>query len=374
MKGVIWGLLFLSVIVSAQSKKNHPSVQNLTCKTCHTCDAPTKQNPCLVSCPRDAMVTVHQPAEKGPDVIRLNKLVNKYSAINFSHKVHAQMSEMSGGCSGCHHYNSAGPVQACSDCHEAKRKRGDLSKPDLQAAYHRLCITCHKEWSHSTDCNSCHTPKSMSAAQKKSAVKNHPEVKTPGKLVYETKYNKGKYVTFFHDDHTKLFGNQCVNCHQKENCSRCHDKTKSQKPVSGNMPVKISKSASEHHQPCFKCHSDDKCSKCHMEKQASPFNHKASTGWALNRFHEKLTCTKCHTGGKIVKLDNNCITCHANFKSGSFDHTKTGLKLDEIHMELDCTDCHADNKFSNKPDCSNCHDDKSYPAQKPGTTVRVGKK
>jgi hypothetical protein len=375
MKGVFWGIIIFSTLITAQSKKSRQSVQNLTCKTCHTCDVPTKQNPCLVECPREAMVTVHQPAEKGPDVVKLDKLVDKYSGINFSHKVHAQMAAMSGGCAGCHHYNTSGPIQPCSNCHEAKRIRGDLSRPDLQAAYHRQCITCHKEWSHTTDCNSCHTPKGTAVAKQKSNVKDHPAITGPDKLVYETKYNKGKLVTFSHNDHINLFGTECVSCHQKENCSRCHDKSKSTKPTSGSMPVKISKSASQHHQPCFKCHAEDPCSKCHMDKQAAPFNHKISTGWALNRFHEKLQCAKCHgSSNKFAKLNNNCVSCHKDFVTGSFNHAKTGLKLDEIHAELDCTDCHAENKFSNKPDCSNCHDDKSYPKEKPGVNIKIVKK
>lgn len=373
MKGVIWGILVFSALITAQNKKSHPSVQNLTCKSCHTCEVPTKQNPCLVDCPREAMVTVHQPAEKGPDVIKIDKLAEKYSGVTFSHKVHAQMAEMGGGCASCHHYNTAGPVKPCSDCHEAKRIRQDLSKPDLQAAYHRQCITCHKEWSHTTDCNSCHTAKGKTVAKKQS-VKDHPVVSGPDKLVYETKYNKGKLVTFFHNEHTKLFGASCASCHQKENCSRCHDKSKSSKAASSSMPVKISKSGKQHHQPCFKCHAEDPCQKCHMEKQAEPFNHKISTGWALNKFHIDLQCAKCHGGNKFTRLNNSCTSCHKDFVAGSFNHAKTGLKLDEIHAELDCGDCHAENKFSNKPDCSSCHDDKSFPKDKPGVNIKIVKK
>ncbi|MFO7445851.1 MAG: cytochrome c3 family protein [Ignavibacteriaceae bacterium] len=374
MKGLLWGLLIFSTFISAQSKKNH-SLQNISCKTCHTCDVPTKQNPCLVECPREAMVTVHQPAEKGPDVIKLDKLVKKYMPVNFSHKVHAQMSEMSGGCAGCHHYNTAGPILPCSDCHEEQRKRGDVSKPDLQAAYHRQCITCHKEWSHSTDCNSCHLPKGSPVAKKAPPKgKDHPEVKGPDKLIYETNYNKGKVVTFFHNEHTDLFGADCVSCHQQENCTRCHDKAKNQQPVSSGMPVKISKSAAQHHQPCFKCHQNDECSKCHMDKPTGPFNHKISTGWALNKFHDKLACAKCHGSNKFAKLNNNCVSCHSNFAAGSFNHSVVGLKLDEIHIDMDCGDCHTDNNFAQKPDCSSCHDDKSYPKDKPGTAVKISRK
>ena len=388
MKRVICGILFFSTLVVAQNKsKNHlpdgkaGSLQNVNCKTCHTCDVPTKQNPCLIECPRDEMITVHQTAEQGPDVIKIDKLTNKYLPVTFSHKTHAQMSAMSGGCGNCHHYNTAGPILACADCHNTERKREDISKPDLQAAYHRQCIDCHKEWSHTTDCNSCHLEKGSPITQKVTGGKDHPKVKEPEKLIYETNYNKGKIVTFFHSDHTKLFGAECISCHQNDNCTRCHD-TKNVQTVSSTIPEKISKTGSQHHQPCFKCHANDECSKCHLDKPTGPFNHKTSTGWALTRFHEKLECAKCHENtNNFTKLNNDCVSCHKNFVTGKFGHEKTGLKLDEIHQEFDCGDCHSESNlpdgkagFANKPDCSGCHDDKSYPKDKPGSLVKVIKK
>ena len=367
--------IFFTTFTFAQTQSTNHSLQNISCKTCHTCDVPTKQNPCLVVCPRNEMITVRQTPEQGPDIIKIDNLVNKYQPVTFTHKIHAQMSEMSGGCANCHHYNTTGPILACADCHSAERKREDISKPDLEAAFHRLCIDCHKEWSHSTDCYSCHLLKgSDKNITSQIKTKNHPEVKEPEKLVYETGYTKGKIVTFFHDEHTKLFGVKCVTCHQDDNCTRCHD-LKNVKVISTNLPEKITKPASQHHQPCFKCHANDECTKCHLDKPAEPFDHKTVTGWALNRFHEKLECTKCHgTSGKFAKLDNNCVSCHKNFVVGSFDHNITGLKFDETHVELDCENCHIDNNFSNKPDCSNCHDDKSFPKDKPGSLVKVTKK
>jgi hypothetical protein len=375
---VLVGVLFFSTATNAQTTNKNHSLQNVNCKTCHTCDVPTKQNPCLVECPREEMITVHQTAEEGPDLVKIDILTNKYLPVNFSHKTHAQMSEMSGGCANCHHYNTAGPILACTDCHSVERKREDISKPDLQAAYHRQCIDCHKEWSHSTDCNSCHLSKGSNLVQKDlssvvSAKENHPKVNKPEKLVYETNYNKGRIVTFFHNEHTNIFGAECVSCHKNDNCTRCHD-TKNVQTVSSNLPEKITKPASQHHQPCFKCHANDECTKCHLDKPAKPFNHKMSTGWALNRFHEKLECAKCHgSANKFTKLDNNCVSCHKNFAAGSFNHEKTGLKLDEMHVEFDCADCHIEN-FSDKPDCTNCHDDKSYPKNIPGSLVKVTKK
>ena len=337
MKGVFWGFLFFATLTFAQNQteseklQNHPPTGGITCKTCHSCDVPTKQDPCLNPCPRDMMITVNQSPEKGPDIVKLDELSNKYMPVIFSHKVHAQMSQMSGGCKGCHHYNTAGPILGCSNCHSTKRQREDISKPDLQAAYHRQCINCHKEWSHSTDCVSCHALKGTTnlVEQKSNKVdeKNHPNVQQPEKLIFETNYKKGNIVTFFHEQHVNLFGAECVNCHQKENCTRCHDKEVNSKVISSTLPIKIQKPAAEHHQPCFKCHANDPCSKCHQDKAMEPFNHKISTGWALNRFHEKLECTKCHVGNKIVRLNKECTSCHNSFASGKFEHSVTGLKV-----------------------------------------------
>ena len=387
MKGVIWGIIIFSTLAFGQVKstekidqdlKNH-SLQQINCKTCHSCDVPTKQDPCLNPCPRDFMITVNQSPEKGPETVTLDELSNKYMPVIFSHKIHAQMSQMSGGCRGCHHYNTAGPILSCANCHDVKRKRDDLSKPDLQAAYHRQCINCHKEWSHSTDCNSCHALKGSSnlteqIEEAKIKGKNHPNVERPAKLVFETNYKKGKIVTFFHDQHINLFGIECVNCHLKENCTRCHDKEINSRVISSSLPIKIEKSQSEHHQPCFQCHSDDQCSKCHLNKQAEPFNHKTRTGWALNVFHEKLECTKCHINNNFAKLDNNCTSCHKNFTAELFNHSVTGLKLNETHSALDCGDCHINNNFAVEPSCKNCHDDKSFPKDKPGNVVKISKK
>ena len=188
MKTLLSSLLVIIIIVSVNGQNNHSSVKGLTCKTCHTCDVPTKQNPCLVPCPRDKMITVNQSAEVAPAVITISTLEDKYFPTVFSHKLHAQMSQMSGGCEGCHHYNTIGPILKCESCHDKNRKREDISKPDLKAAFHRQCMECHKEWSHSTDCNSCHALKSDFAGAKGKnpplilSSANHPEVPEPTKL------------------------------------------------------------------------------------------------------------------------------------------------------------------------------------------------
>lgn len=379
----IIAFVLISVLAAAsyaqnKTNNNHPLI-NLTCKTCHSCDVPTSKDPCLKPCPRADMITVNQTPEQGPEIEILKELSDKYVPVVFSHRIHAEMSEMSGGCKTCHHYNTIGPIQPCINCHQTTRKREDISKPDLEAAYHRQCISCHREWGHSNDCTSCHELKTdagtglVSSNVKKIAGKVHPKLEEPVKLVFETNYDKGKIVTFYHEEHIKLFGVKCVDCHKDDNCTKCHDKNKVNLSQIGNAgtPIKIQKSKSSHHKPCFTCHENDNCTVCHKVKESAPFNHFTATGWALNRFHQKLTCEQCHGISKqFVKLDNECKNCHKDFIPGKFNHQITGLKLDENHAEMDCTDCHQDKTYE-KPVCTNCHDDKIYPKNKPGIIISV---
>ncbi|MFA6977963.1 MAG: cytochrome c3 family protein [Ignavibacteriaceae bacterium] len=375
-KGFVLLFLFaISFVVIAQQnlKKDHAK-SDLNCKTCHSCAVPTKDQPCLIPCPREKMKTVYESPDKTVDVVSLETLSKKYFPVIFSHRVHAQMSVMSGGCGTCHHYNTDGPIQPCKNCHQTSRNRDDISKPDLEAAYHRQCITCHREWSHGTNCTSCHALKSekkdykKDAATKKALNKVHPALIEPTKIVFETKYEKGKMVTFFHDDHTKKFKIDCAGCHKNETCLKCHDKNN----VSDEKLkiIKTSKSLSEHHKKCFTCHKDDKCGSCHLSKPAEQFDHAKKTGWALNKFHVNLSCAKCH-GLKIpyTKRDTNCTSCHKNWNSENFKHSITGLQLDETHLQLGCEDCHLEKNFAVKPVCANCHENFVYPKQKPGKTV-----
>lgn len=375
-------ILLLSIPINGQIRetKNH-SLQGLTCKTCHTCEVPTKQSPCLVACPRSEMITIDQTAEESPAVVTLDKIGKNYLPVIFSHKIHAQMSQMAGGCASCHHYNTVGPIQKCENCHDVNRKREDISKPDLKGAYHRQCMECHREWSHSTDCTSCHLLKTGSdkniTQQLNINIKDHPDVPEPTKIVYETEYNKGKLVTFFHDDHTGKFKIDCKSCHQKESCNRCHDQQKLSvvEQTALGETIKIHKPKNEQHKPCFSCHQNDECSSCHKNEPMQPFDHKIAAGWELNKYHVNLSCVKCHgETTTFKKLDKSCISCHNNFVEGKFDHKITGLVFDDIHKGLTCTDCHAENNFSSAPTCINCHDDKSYPKEKPGKLInRNGK-
>lgn len=374
-------ILLLAIVVTssvnAQVKLGDDhSKLNISCQTCHTCEVPTKNDPCLVVCPRENIVTIYQEPEETPELIVIDQLKERYGPVYFSHRIHAEMSEMSGGCGSCHHYNTSGPILNCNSCHETSRKRQDVSVPDLLGAYHRQCMDCHREWSHSTGCNSCHLPlKDVKGTEKEQIAerlkgRTHPVILEPEKIVYQTNTTEGTLATFFHNDHTAKFNLECTTCHKNESCISCHDvnrkseedKTKDDRISKVNLPYE------EQHKNCISCHKDDNCSKCHSNDELKPFDHASSTGWALKSYHANLSCQKCHgTKMPYKKLSSNCVSCHKEWNTDNFNHEITGLKLDELHESFDCSDCHTDNNYTVKPACDNCHEDYTYPAVVPGT-------
>jgi len=367
-------LLFNTLAAFGQtSAAKHHANFALDCQECHLCENPRFEKPCLKLFPdfkRDG-ITIHQSADEAPELFRIDVLSNIYEASIFTHKLHAEMADMSGGCVSCHHFNPPGKIVACKECHEPTVKRSDLSKPGLKGAYHRQCMACHQDWSHETDCVICHSLKSsksekVSLEDKQSFVgKAHKKIKEPDKLIFTTDFDDGEVVTFYHDEHINLFGIKCVQCHQNESCSRCHDTIQ-----------KTKKEKEDPHENCLACHEkeiDDNCAKCHAESEKARFNHK-STGWVLNRYHKTLRCQECHGDkGLFTKLNRQCNSCHCNWEPGKFEHKVTGLVLDENHNEEDCSSCHIERKFDRKTACDDCHDEYSYPRHKPGYKVKLRK-
>ncbi len=367
MKKLIIFLFIISLPLFAQNKGIRGHNGDIKCSYCHTCENPTKLDNCLVECPRHEIITVHTAPEDSPEIIVIDGMKefrDLYKPVNFSHKVHAEMSLMGGGCVMCHHYNPPGKVQHCDECHEADRSDKNLKVPDLLGAFHQQCIDCHRDWGGKVDCNFCHIPndsdeKTEEAAKLKKSA--HGQIKMQAKYLYETDFDDGVYVTFYHMQHTELYGAECVDCHKNETCSSCHiDK--------GIMKIaEASESDEEKHDICSACHdTDDDCEFCHKEKETPPFDHKRNTGFDLAGYHSKLACSDCHKGSRKKGLRGNCVSCHRNWNMETFDHKVTGLELSEIHLEMECGDCHKNNDYRKKPDCSDCHDDISYPDSLPG--------
>lgn len=352
------------------------SGRKVNCKSCHDCEYPTRRKPCLTKCPKDAGSVYHSPSE-APEVLVLDELSKSYGSVVFSHRMHAQMSEMGVGCTGCHHYNTTGPVLNCKRCHEQGKLRENIAVPDLSSAYHRQCMPCHRQWGRSTECNSCHIPRTSDASTKLRLAtlrlkgKNHPPTPKPDKIVYETGYEKGAFVTFYHDEHITVFKQTCVICHKGDNCIKCHDVRKtSGNGASAERHLRVKKSFQEHHRACTACHENDACSRCHGLSEKSRFNHGASTGWELKRYHARLSCQRCHRiRTSFDRPDKNCRSCHKGWKSDTFRHGVTGLALSPIHRELECENCHDTTNYSRKPACRGCHDDRDFPRVLPGKRV-----
>ena len=166
MKRICSSLLAFVIIsaASAQSESvRHHAQMFLDCKECHVCNTPTYEKPCLKIFPeftRERGITVHHSAEDAPEILKIDGLSKLYEPSIFTHKLHAEMAGMSGGCISCHHHNPPGRIAACRQCHNPYVTGTDLNKPGLKGAYHRQCLNCHRQWSHTNECFVCHAEKS----------------------------------------------------------------------------------------------------------------------------------------------------------------------------------------------------------------------
>jgi hypothetical protein len=331
------------------------------CRACHTSDAPSREKPDLAKCPR-ATIPGYHPVAAGPETITIGSSAERYGPVRFAHRKHAEMAEMGDGCYGCHHYNEARPIHKCEECHSASRIRTDLGKPDLKGARHRLCVDCHMRWSHAVSCDSCHAR--AGAAQSQA----FPPAALPRRVLFETHSIKGRFVTFFHGDHAVRFGLKCTDCHHGESCVNCHDAERIAAGAQAASLRRVPKTGSmrDLHKPCFSCHASVRCGSCHMDKPMERFDHGRSAGWALNRFHGRLACQRCHGAAlPFAKLSADCESCHPDWRK-TFDHKRTGLALDETHAALECDSCHGDRTLAARPSCLPCHEDRSYPHDRPG--------
>ncbi len=376
-------IFIISVLIinfSFAQNVNHAEMDDQeNCQKCHYCNQPTKKDPCLRSCPRTKVVTSQQMKEETPHVLVLDLLSDMYVPVVFSHKLHAEMADMAGGCGLCHHYNPEGAILSCQQCHSNSPKRTNLSQPSLKGAYHRQCLGCHREWSHTTKCAVCHALKSSSVRDVTHVDttdivgRSHPPIPEPEKVLYETNSDQGTFVTFYHDEHINRFGFLCVDCHQKEGCGKCHDLTKptlAEQMIPGKA-LKVEKSESEHHKLCEDCHSGDKCNHCHATNAKARFDHQLRSGWKLNKYHISISCRECHQNTKSIgKVSRQCNLCHKNWNNENFNHRITGVVLDENHLDNDCSDCHLQNNYATSPSCADCHEeDISYPEKLPGKRI-----
>lgn len=109
--------------------------------------------------------TAPSPRGKMPGSVVLGSLVSEYGPVAFDHSAHVKEA---GSCAECHHQHGTGETlecrkchsvdpaafraavrverfRPCSECHSPSLSRTELSRPALQAAYHRACFRCHRD-------------------------------------------------------------------------------------------------------------------------------------------------------------------------------------------------------------------------------------
>jgi hypothetical protein len=364
-----WSLLFSIVILASwfctgQSTLAKP--QNGGCAECHVCNNPTTVDPCLRDCPRPR--TSKQEIAIGPDEIVINEIEWEYEGVVFAHKLHAGMTAVGKGCQSCHHFQEAGGITSCKNCHPAEVTDEKLEQPGLKGAYHRQCLGCHQEWSHTTECDVCHAKKAEPAGPQ---VGHYPprqiqpfgNLQEPVKKVWQSTYGGGTVVTLHHRNHTEKYGAECSACHHAEGCGACHGKKET------TTSVRHSEEAL--HAICNQCHAEMSCEQCHLKQEAAEFSHDR-TGWPLGKRHAAIACRRCHGDpNHFTKPTPNCNSCHGKWDLTSFDHKRTGLVLSENHREAECTECHLHRDFAAKPSCANCHEaDVAFPAMQPGEYLK----
>jgi hypothetical protein len=212
-------LLLLAAAPPAAAEDAAPP--KMDCRACHTSDTPTKAKPALRKCPRKKAPRIH-PLDEAKETLRFDG--GDRGPVTFSHREHAAMAEMDGGCASCHHYMESRPIEKCAACHASARKRDDVGKPDATAALHRLCIECHRALDATTaDCSFCHS------SGRRRSLRRLPET------IAGTK-------PFPHAAHVKDYGVACASCHKQESCASCH----------GVRPAGLKSRADGE---CVKCHA-----------------------------------------------------------------------------------------------------------------------
>jgi hypothetical protein len=325
------------------------------CTHCHSCAQPTPAEPCLRGCPRGELSSALS-ADLGPDVVILDTLEDLYVPVRFDHRRHAVMAAMSGGCSTCHHYTPpSAPHPACSSCHSSASASEDIAKPGLKGAYHRRCLSCHREWDRDTACGICHLERKGGrlggTATTACDHAHYRPVELKEVILFPTEYGPGDVVPFHHRRHSETYERDCTECHQRQSCTRCHLRDGvTPRPMHGATAASL-------HDTCFACHDAERCGDCHGRDRDAVFSH-ADAGWPLKRYHAALPCRSCHAlAGAFRRLDTRCPACHAaGFDAARFDHAVTGVTLDETHREADCDACHTGG-LGSPARCDACHDD-----------------
>ncbi|HNR33514.1 MAG TPA: cytochrome c3 family protein, partial [Candidatus Hydrogenedentes bacterium] len=368
MRARVAVLSVVLVTISAAASSQHPGMElppGVECRHCHAVERPEPGQAPLRSCPHPESTEdrARGEADDAPDVFILDSLSEVYVPVVFPHKLHAFMAGMgTDGCATCHHHTQEGRITRCGTCHGGPDAPVNLRRPSLKGAYHRQCLSCHREWSHETGCIHCHAKREPDAAPQEDAPMvddvtgaPHPRVHAPTATVYTVEgLEEGPIVTFNHHDHVDAFGLRCVDCHQRENCGNCHDTARA---ASGRQELR----ADPHEELCGTCHAAEvknECAYCHTVAPHKRFNHARDAEFLLKPYHATLQCRACHARDerRFTSLPKECAACHGdNWPPKDFAHDRVGVALDAVHAEASCMDCHVEG-FERQVRCGSCHE------------------
>ena len=255
------------------------------CAGCHSCAEPTTLSPCLRACPRHAL-SVGLPADLGPASVILDELEDLYVPVRFDHRTarrHGRHVRRVQHLPSLH--TAEHPHPACTSCHSAESVREDLVKPGLKGAYHRRCLSCHREWDDETTCEVCHAKREGGRLGGTASTACDHARRAPIEfkelILFPTGFASGDVVPFHHRSHSQSYERDCTECHRQQRCTRCHVHE------GDELHPMRSTTQSSLHDTCFACHDGTRCTACHGRSPTALFSHR-DTGWPLKPYHASL--------------------------------------------------------------------------------------
>jgi hypothetical protein len=268
-------------------------------------------------------------------------------------------------CTSCHTLRVGSAELKCLDCHteiaqRLTQKRGLHATQVKNPSDSKECATCHSEhngadfelihWQtplerfdhrqtgyalegkHAeTDCQECHTPANIRAAERPS-IKIRDLSKTWLGLTQDC-------AGCHQDPHAGRLGPTCTQCHNFTdwNAASGFDHSKTRYPLTG-------------------LHAQVACEKCHTP--SGPQGTAKLTGLAFG------SCKDCHQDPHRGGFAQTCESCHTTGGWGavrmpaSFDHSKTDFPLLGKHIAVGCAECHSGGDFKKTlahAQCMDCH-------------------
>jgi predicted CXXCH cytochrome family protein len=254
----------------------------------------------------------------------------------------------------------------CVKCHKSEIVDGKSVQKFAGLEFNN-CNSCHKDAHQNKfgqNCKQCHTEESFHSIK---GISNFDHDKTGYPLVGKHKLvscklcHKASLTTPIRYGH-------CTDCHadyhKKEfvkdgiapDCNQCHDNdgfTESSFTIEKHNFLRFKLEGAHLATPCIACHKKQEiwtfrkigilCVDCHKDE------HK---GFIQEKYYRNENCIECH----VVK----------DWKTVSFDHSKTKFTIEGAHARQTCVTCHYPNdraglrvqKFAELTgNCSDCHND-----------------